>query len=82
MADAHGALTDLVALIDTLPDVARVRVEEFHEDHAFKVLVDLSTFNTDTWDQVVQVVDDTAREHVHSASVDLDVRVLSGVDRT
>lgn len=80
MADAHGALSDLAAQIETLQDVARVQVQELHDDHAFQVLVDLSVFNTDTWDQVVQVVDAAAREHVRSASVELDVRVLSSAD--
>lgn len=76
MADAFGSLYDLAQDVQNYAHVVTATAVEENE-HAFTLLVELATYDADTWDEIVHRLDDLAREHVHAASVDLEIRVLS-----
>lgn len=80
MADAYGALSDLLDDIRVMRGVESARLELVGE-HVLEVHVELAQYDADVWDRIVIHVDDIARAHVDTASVDLDIHVLSSASQ-
>lgn len=75
MADALGAIEDMINALQEMPGV-HVTVPE-HEPHILRLLVTLDAYDEPTWDEIVTRADDLARDFFDEFSVDLRMAIAA-----
>ena len=74
MADALGAIDDMLQELEHMPGV---RVTPQQEPHILRLIVTLDTFDEPTWDRIIERSDELARTFGGELSVDLQMTLAA-----